>query len=246
MNPHQATGTPVPEILPPLDAVPLEAGAIAVAGIVHDLGNLIQIATSAINILLRAPEMPAVHAGPLLHRARLSLDHAGAIVRQNLARFDAAPADPCDLAASLADVGALVGALDAPGLRLEIEAAGELPAALCDGVGLRRALLNLVLNARDAMAGNGTVRIEARPGGATVDLSVVDHGIGMSPDTIARAFDPGFTTKRDGLGGIGLPMVAAFARHAGGIVRIDSAPGTGTAVTLRLPVAPPDRTPKEI
>jgi len=68
-----------------------------------------------------------------------------------------------------------------------------------------------------------------------VEVRVADNGIGMSPATLARAFDPFFTTKVDGLGGVGLPMVARFARDALGEVSIESEPGTGTIVTLRVP-----------
>lgn len=225
------------EILPPIDE-PRERSAIAAAGIVHDLGNLIQIASSAINIIARTPDMPAVHAGPMLDRAKACLDHAGTLVRQNLGRIrDRAAVDErSSVAACLADVATLVEAMSEHGLILEIAVEQELPDAQCDPLGLRRAVLNLVLNARDAMAGRGIVVIHAcmiAPG--SVELRVTDHGVGMSRETIARVFDPYFTTRKDGLGGIGLPMVARFVRAAGGSVSIDSTPGIGTTVTLRLP-----------
>lgn len=234
------------EILPQIDdpSRPGGASAIAAAGVVHDLGNLIQIATSAINIIARTPEMPAIHAVPMLDRARTSLEHAGALVRQNLGRIRDVAETQSDLVSCLADVAALVEALGHPGLVVMLDVEPGLPAAQCDPNELRRAVLNLVFNARDAMAGTGNVAIRAScirhaAAAAMIRLEVADQGVGMSPATIARAFDPFFTTKQDGLGGIGLPMVEQFVRSAGGDVVIASEPGIGTVVTLRLPAAVP-------
>ena len=218
-----------------------EAGRdLSAAGAVHDLGNLIQVASAAINILTRTPDMPAIHALPMLARARASLEEAGAIVRQTLGllRDDAPAVEDANVMACLVDVATLVETMDEPGFAIEIDVAPGLPWVRCDPVGLRRAVLNLVFNARDAMAGNGTVSIDARPvshGVSGVEIHVADDGVGMSTDTLARIFDRFFTTKADGLGGIGLPMVERFVRAAGGEVSVDSAPGIGTTVTMRLP-----------
>jgi signal transduction histidine kinase len=238
----QAPGV-VTEILPPIvDRREVAGGedtfsAIAAAGVVHDLGNLIQIASSVINILARTPNMPATHSGPMLDRARTSLEHAGALVRQNIGsiRDRAVATKRSDIAACMSDVAALIGTMDAPGLVLELDLEPNLPDACCDFIGLRRALLNLVTNARDAMAGEGIVLLRARAVPSGIELQVVDNGPGMSRETLARVFDPFFTTKTDGLGGIGLPMVERFARNGGGSVSIASEPGIGTIVTLRLP-----------
>ncbi len=211
---------------------------IATAGIVHDLGNLIQIASAAINIVGRSPLMAPADAGSILDRARLCLEHAGAIVRQNVGhlRDQAIAAMQSDVAACVADVVTLIGAMDEPGLILDLNIAPDLPAVRCDPVGLRRTVLNLLLNARDAMGGNGIVGIDARAlAHGEVELRVLDEGIGMSRATLARVFDPFFTTKTDGLGGIGLPMVERFIRDAGGTIAIDSEPGIGTTIALRLP-----------
>jgi signal transduction histidine kinase len=214
---------------------------IAIAGVVHDIGNLIQIAWSAINIVTRLPDMP-IHAGPMLDRARACLENAGALARQNIGhiRDRSITRERSSIATCLSDVAALVQAMGEPGLVLEIDVPPDLPEARCDTVGLRRAILNLVLNARDAIAGNGVVLIRARAilhdeAAAGIELCVVDNGVGMSPATIARAFDPFFTTKTDGLGGIGLPMVERFVRDVGGEIAIESAAGVGTTVMLRLP-----------
>lgn len=226
------------ETLPPTESTVGRDLVVATAGVAHDLGNLIQIASSALNILARTPEMPAVHAGPILHRARVSLDHAGTIIRHNIAQArdrDAARHVRSDITVCLAEIATLVEAMDEPRLALELQVEPELPVAACDPVDLRRAVLNLVFNARDAMAGDGTVLIRAHQAGSTIELRVADHGRGMSRATIARVFDPFFTTKIDGLGGIGLPLVERFVRGAGGALTIASEPGVGTIVTLSLP-----------
>lgn len=226
------------EILPPIESGASHDGALAAAALVHDLGNLIQIATSAINILSRTPGMPAEHSDPILHRARTALDHASVLVRENIGRLrDRTAPQRCDVAQCLAEIAALVEALDAPGLALEIALESGLPALGCDPVGLQRAVLNLVLNAREATAGDGLVRITARALAGAVELCVRDQGRGMTPATIARVFDPFFTTRPGGRGGIGLPMVERFVRSAGGSIAIESAPGIGTVVTLRLPAS---------
>lgn len=241
-----AQGAAPSEILPPIDSGGRGDVVVGTAGVVHDLGNLIQIASSALNILARTPEMPAVHAGPILHRARVSLDHAGTIIRHNIAQArdrDAARHVRSDVAACLAEIATLVEAMDEPRLALELQIEPGLPLAACDPVDLRRAVLNLVFNARDAMAGDGMVLIRAHQAGSAIELRVADHGRGMSRATIARVFDPFFTTKADGLGGIGLPMVERFVRGTGGAMTIVSEPGIGTIVTLSLPAALPGNLP---
>lgn len=208
------------------------------AGVVHDLRNLIQIATAAINIVQRTPDMPAVHAGPMLARARASLEQAGAIARQTIAGIRDQTSGPrhASLPAAFAGIEAMVETMG-EGLELDIILEPGLPVVTCDAIGLQSALLNLVFNARDAMAGNGVITIEGRRHPTVVEIRVVDSGIGMSETTMARAFDPFFTTKSDGLGGVGLPMVDRFVREAGGDVSIESALGLGTTVILRLPIA---------
>jgi signal transduction histidine kinase len=216
-----------------------DLSAIAGAGVVHDLGNLIQIAFAAINIVSRTPDMPAIHSGPVLARAKASLEQAGAIVRQCISQVrDGAVAT--SVMECVVDVAALIETLDETAFILKFDVEPGLPQVDCDPVGLRRALLNLVFNARDAIADRGVVLIEARTiwhnlVATGVELRVADNGIGMSPATIARVFDPFFTTKGDGLGGVGLPMVECFVREAGGRISIESELAVGTTVTMRLP-----------
>lgn len=161
-----------------------------------------------------------------------------------LARVDRTQldADLVSVGSCLIDIQTLVGVSWNPGLQLEILIAPDLPLVRCDRLGLQNAVLNLLFNARDAMPDGGLVSIEAkasRSGGAeVVEVRVKDRGIGMSPETIVRAFEHFFTTKGNGLGGIGLPSVKRFAEDHGGKVDIRSVLGYGTRVTLLLPAAP--------
>lgn len=220
--------------------------AMATVRVVHDLGNLIQIASSAISVVARSPDMPAIHAAPMLRRARNCLDHAGALVRQSMGGLrDAVIAGDCsNVAACLDEVAALLDGLCEPDISVELDVAMGLPEVRCDPAALQSTVLNLALNAREAISGSGTIIIRGRAIASGkvatgVEISVADDGMGMSAATIACAFDPFFTTKTDGLGGVGLPMVERFVRDAQGEIRIESERGLGTTVSLRLPASAP-------
>jgi signal transduction histidine kinase len=220
-----------------------EPAAAVAAGAVHDLGNLIQLASSAIGIIGRSPEVRDGRLATLAASAHASLDRAGLLVRQSLDRarrsLDSAPS--ARLADCLAEVDASMRGALQTGIRLDIRIDPDLPDIACDPLGLQCAILNLVFNAREAMGGRGLIRLRAerRPDSdALVDVRVIDSGVGMSSETVMRAFDPFFTTKSDGLGGLGLPMVERFARACGGTVFIESRLGVGTTVVMRLPLAP--------
>ena len=144
----------------------------------------------------------------------------------------------------------LVGRTVGPGIELEVVGAAGLWPVLVDQNQLENALLNLVINARDAMPDGGRLTIEtgnrwldpraARERdldpGQYVSLCVSDSGSGMTPEVIAKAFDPFFTTKPLGVGtGLGLSMIYGFARQSGGQVRIYSDDGQGTMVCVYLP-----------
>ncbi|MGE0007472.1 MAG: sensor histidine kinase [Parvibaculaceae bacterium] len=231
---------------PALEGTVLTA-AMAVAplpGVVHDLGNLIQVAASALNIISRSP---VVDADPALEsvvaRAGTSLQRAGTLVEQTLrrAREGNAMSEDADIAECLMELRPLLE--PAPdNIRLELHIGPDLPTVTCSRVSLQSAVLNLLFNARDAMPAGGLISVSAvavHEGAAVtaVALSVADNGIGMTPDTVRRAADPFFTTKTTGLGGLGVPMVRRFLEEIGGRLDIESRPGAGTTVTLRLPIA---------
>jgi CheY-like chemotaxis protein len=142
----------------------------------------------------------------------------------------------------------LIGRSLGPRIEVRVEMAADLPAARVDPNQLEVALLNLAVNARDAMPDGGTILISgtAADGGEAqgvaqgryVCLAVADDGFGMTPETLARAVEPFFTTKAIGKGtGLGLSMVHGLAAQSGGQLTLESAPGKGTTATLWLPAA---------
>jgi signal transduction histidine kinase len=134
------------------------------------------------------------------------------------------------------------------GIELEYEFPSTLPPVLVDANQLELALLNVALNARDAMPGGGTLMISAEetecagaadlslPPGDYVRMKIIDTGVGMDEATRTKATEPFFTTKGPGMGtGLGLSVVHGIAAQSGGVLRIDSAPNVGTTVELWLP-----------
>jgi len=212
------------------------------AGRVHDLGNLIQLAASALAIMSRSPALESGLAA-LVVSARSSLDRAALLVTHALRedRVFASPGQTARIAECLGEVRAAMRGDRRSGIHLDIRCEPGLPDLACDALGLHCAVLNLVLNAREAMGGRGVIRLRARSCGGTsphmAEIRITDSGIGMSAEAIAKAFDPSFTTRTGVPGGIGLPMVRRFAEDSGGEVFIESRPGTGTNVILRLPLA---------
>lgn len=218
-------------------------GFLESAGVAHELGNLIQIASSAVNIIARSSRFDVTPTlEPVISGARASLDRAGTLVRQSLHQAGCASTElgHVDVAHSLAEILDLLQPTWAPTHLIALDVGGGLPAVKCEPLGLQSAILNLALNARDSMPNGGTITIAATmlipdDDRTMVELSVADCGIGMTDETMKRAFDPFFTTKSGGLGGVGLPMVKRFVEGAGGQIRLSSMPGAGTTVTLLLP-----------
>jgi signal transduction histidine kinase len=132
------------------------------------------------------------------------------------------------------------------GITIEVIADPSVPSALADPAELEHALVNLVVNARDAMPNGGTIRIAtgvaASPTDPMVTLTVSDSGTGMDEATRARVFEPFFSTKPEGVGtGLGLPTAWAAVTAWGGTIDVASEPGVGTTFTLRLrPPRAPD------
>ena len=225
----------------------LEALGLMTAGIVHDLGNIIQILSGTVDVLDQHPTIKATKAlQPTIDRAVTSLERARALIKQVLsfACENAGERESVDLAICLAALERLLRWIGKSQMRIEIQVAADMPPVFCNRWNLENAILNLALNARDAMPEGGVLSLMAVPSlhrgvMAGVALRVSDTGCGMSPETVGRAFDPFFTTKTGARGsGLGLTMVRRFAQDAGGNVTIESEPGLGTTVTLQLPLRP--------
>lgn len=214
------------------------------AGALHDLGNLVQVASSALNRAAGAPDMAAApNVEPLVSAARDALAHVATLVR-SMAEGTAGGrgrAELADVDACLVEVAGLVAATSEAAIHVDLSIDGELPPARCDRTGLRSALLNLLINAREAMPGGGRISVGASAttsgAGSWIVVTVTDEGIGMTKETAGRAFEPFFTTKSRGLGGVGLPMVRDFIELHGGSIAMESIVGAGTTIMLRLPAA---------
>jgi len=222
----------------------LEALGLMTAGIVHDLGNIMQILSGTVDVLDQHPAIRTTRAlQPTIHRAVMSLDRASALIKTILSFAQEADdsSETVDIAMCLEKLAPLLRWIGKSDVRVNIHVAAGVPTIECSRPNLENALLNLALNARDAMPTGGTLSITAAPSSdlaqvTGVVLRVSDTGCGMAPETIARAFEPFFTTKSNERGtGLGLAMVRRFAQEAGGCVSIESKPALGTTVTLRLP-----------
>jgi two-component system, cell cycle sensor histidine kinase and response regulator CckA len=240
-----------------LDAVGQIAGGLA-----HDLNNLLVVMVSNLSLAeesLADAELSS-GAGPIaavrqdLGELRLAVDRAGRLTSK-LLEFAQRPdgqAEVASVAEAIETVQGLIARSLGPGVHLIVEVGEGLPAVAADPIKLERALVNLVINARDAMIDGGTIRIVARvtppPREAgdrhnldlersSIVVDVIDDGRGMDRSVQARAFEPLFTTKGESGSGLGLATVAAFADEVDGSVRLRSVPGRGTRVSLTLHVA---------
>ena len=217
-------------------------------GVAHDFNNLLMPIVGALD-MLRERLAGDERAQRLTNAAMQAADRAQILVQRLLAfsrRQHLLPraVDVRSLIESMAD---LVSRSLGPRIRLQLEIADGLPPAHVDPNQLELALLNLAVNARDAMGGEGTLTIRALPAaegdilggrGAFVQIAVTDTGVGMDPETLKRAIEPFFTTKGVGRGtGLGLSSVQGLAEQSGGAFRLTSAPGHGTTAALWLPVS---------
>ncbi len=230
----------------------LEAVGKLTGGVAHDFNNLLTVITGRLEMLGEELEDRPV----LREWVRICATAAGrgaALTRSMLAFSRQQPLNPVeiDLSVALRDMVELLPRTLGETIELQFKADSDLWRCNADVSQLQNALLNLALNARDAMPDGGKITIEA--GNAHLDehyaarnidavagdyvlLSVSDTGVGMAPEVIARAFDPFFSTKDPGKGtGLGLSMVYGFARQSGGHVKIYSEVGIGTTLKLYLP-----------
>ena len=231
----------------------MEAIGQLTGGMAHDFNNML----TAIGGSLQLIEIAAGSDATILRHvesAERAADRGARLVASLLgfARRDSTTATPVEINALMGDFLPLLNRAVAPCV-LQTRFAPHLPCCVVDPALLQSAVLNLVLNARDASARGGIVKLEtalteagaeAESARLFVTVSVTDQGSGMTDDVQARAFDPFFTTKELGKGsGLGLSQVQSFARQAGGEVTLRSRPGAGTVVTVALPASPVSQHP---
>ena len=222
-------------------------------GLAHDFNNILAGISGSLELLkIRLAQGRIADVERHLGGAQAAVKRAASLTQRLLAfsRRQTLDPKPSCLARVVAGMRDLISGSVGPGIALETGIADDLWCTFVDVGQLENALLNLCINARDAMPDGGTIAIRADNlqlddaaaakrglvAGDYVALSVGDNGVGMTADVIARAFEPFFTTKPMGQGtGLGLSMVYGFAGQSGGAVRIYSAPGEGTEVCLYLP-----------
>jgi signal transduction histidine kinase len=220
----------------------LESIGQLTAGIAHDFNNIVTVVGGYAQLLEGRSQEPSAE----VREIRTAAARAKALTSQLLAfgrRQVLVPA-PVDLNEVARNVGPMLERLIGEDVALRLELAPDTPTVLADPGQLEQVLVNLVVNARDAMPDGGTVTIEtadAEPDDGGVDgrhavLLVSDTGVGMDEETAARIFEPFFTTKPVGSGtGLGLSTVHGIVEQSGGEISISSEPGSGTTFRVRLP-----------
>ena len=234
------------------EAQKMEAVGKLTGGVAHDFNNVLQVIGGNLQLLTRDV------AGNLRGEQRLqtaiaAISRGTKLASQLLAFGRRQPLSP-----KVINLGRLIRGIDdllrralGEGVEVETVVAGEMWNTFVDAVQVENALLNLAINARDAMEGHGKLTIEAgnaflddahaarhaeAVAGQYVMVAVTDTGCGIAPDAIDRVFEPFFTTKPEGQGnGLGLSMVYGFVKQSGGHIKIYSEPGLGTTVRMYLP-----------
>jgi PAS domain S-box-containing protein len=229
----------------------LEAMGQLTGGVAHDFNNLLTPIIGSLDMLKRR-RLGNDREQRLIDGALQSADRAKTLVQRLLAFARRQPLQPTsvDVAGLVSGMADLVASTTGPQIKVVVDVADDLPSAKADANQLEMGILNLAVNARDAMSDGGTLRISAAsdtiaPGhrsklepGDYVRLSVADTGTGMDEATLARAIEPFFSTKGIGKGtGLGLSMIHGLVSQLGGALALSSKPGLGTNVELWLPVA---------
>ncbi len=231
----------------------MEAVGQLTGGLAHDFNNLLTGISGSLELMgTRIAQGRVAEVDRYIAAAQGAARRAASLTHRLLAFSRRQALDPRAVGINQLVTGLveLIGHTVGPSVAIEVIPAAGLWTALVDTNQLENALLNLCINARDAMSGGGRITIETAntrldkkaareldlPPGDYVSLCVGDTGSGMTPDVIARAFEPFFTTKPVGQGtGLGLSMIYGFARQSGGGVRIRSELNVGTTLCLYLP-----------
>jgi signal transduction histidine kinase/ActR/RegA family two-component response regulator len=228
----------------------MEAVGQLTGGIAHDFNNMLAVVVGGIDLALRRLNGPRREVMTHLNNAMEGATRAAALTRRLLSFARSEPLMP-EAVDSNELIGGMSDLLDrtlGERIRVEIDLAGDTWPAYVDPHQLENAIVNLAVNARDAMEGEGLMRIstenvhltanqvgDVRPGDY-VKVSVTDTGCGMTQEVLDRAFEPFFTTKPVGKGtGLGLSQIFGFAHQSGGEVGIESQLGRGTTVSIYLP-----------
>ncbi|MGQ3066796.1 MAG: response regulator [Brevundimonas sp.] len=227
----------------------MEAIGQLTAGLAHDFNNILQIIDGSLERIDSRRDQPAV-LDRFLNAARTAAQRGASLTRQLLAFARRSRLEPraVEVGALVNDFAELLDSSSGPGCTLQLNLQRRLPLVKVDPVVLETALLNLVINARDALGGEGEITVAVRKvvlgqgarnglaAGDYVSIEVIDDGPGMPAEVRDRAVEPFFTTKPTGKGtGLGLAMTHGFASQSGGALEIESEVNHGTVVRLLLP-----------
>jgi two-component system cell cycle sensor histidine kinase/response regulator CckA len=207
------------------------------AGVAHDFANLITVIDGYCDILLqRAAVTDPLHAE--LQEVRNAVGHGARLTSQLLdfTRGHAAVPAALDLNHLVREMNRMLRPIIGEQINLEITLAEQLDQVVADPGQMEQVIVNLILNARDAMPSGGTIRVATANTETGVTLSVADTGSGIDTSVLPHVFEPFFTTKENGRGtGLGLSTVKEIVEQGGGEIRVQSHPGRGTTFTIRLP-----------
>ncbi|MBU8975204.1 PAS domain S-box protein [Lysobacter sp. MMG2] len=227
----------------------LEAIGKLTLGLAHDFNNLLTVIVNSLD-LINLQHAQDARTGEWVEAAQRAADRGALLTRQLLAfaRGQNLAPEVHDVNHLLASSAELYRRACGPSIQCAFELGEDMPQLEVDATQFEAAVLNLVANSRDALAGGGTITVRTRkvrrappdmPDAEPRDylaIEVIDNGEGMSADTVERAAEPFFTTKDIGRGsGLGLSQVYGFVAQSGGFVLLRSAPGQGTTVGMHLP-----------
>jgi len=228
----------------------MEAVGQLTGGIAHDFNNMLAVVLGGLEMAKRRVEEQASEASRHIDSALEGANRAAALTRRLLSFARAEPLLPGGVGAGqlMRDMSDLLDRTIGERIEVRILSEADTWPVWVDAYQLENAILNLAVNARDAMNGEGLLTMSAAnvrlddgeigtlAGGDYVRIAVADNGTGMSAETLERVFEPFFTTKPVGQGtGLGLSQISGFARQSGGDVAIESALGEGTTVSIYLP-----------
>jgi len=238
----------------------MEALGQLTGGIAHDFNNLLQVIVGYVDILaagLEKPDADRARLGRATENIRQAAERATTLTQQLLAfaRKQRLDGRAVNLNTLIEGMGEMVARSVGEAVKVELDLAPDLWNCRVDPTQAEVAILNVLINARDAMPEGGTVRISTENSeiaargreigplrdGRYVSIAIRDSGTGIPPAVLARVMDPFFTTKEEGKGtGLGLSMVYGFAKQSGGAAQIESAVGSGTTVRLSFPATDGD------
>ena len=229
-----------------VQAQKMEAVGQLTGGIAHDFNNLLNVISGNVELIERHSSDERVRR--MAQTARRSAERGAKLTGQLLAFSRSLDLRPVSVAHLMGEVRDLLSAAMGPEILLEFGVVPDLPPVLADLSQTELAILNLAINARDAMPDGGRLAIDCRlqsapdgllPPGNYAVIAVRDNGQGINPEILGKVFDPFFTTKALGKGtGLGLSQVYGIAQQSGGTARIESRAGSGTTVEIWLSLAP--------